>query len=255
MKSFNIIISLFIVALLGFSACDKPEEPDEQTAKDMAKGAYIVSDAFAVSNDYSNSKKGISEYPDCITTGVIEGGISLTFDNCTFNGITRNGVLEITYNGPWSETGSTLTIGFVDYTVDGHTMSGSITSEHKSEDASGIRSFTITASDMELTFSDGNTTTWDSERNYRMIAGLLTFLDPTDNVFEISGSSTGVNRKGESYTTSSTQLRKDFSCKFPVSGTTTITKGEDSPIEIDFDTDNCLSAKVTQNGITIEIDL
>ena len=259
MKSLKFITTLFVAAVLIFSACEKPTEPDEETAKDMANGAYIVSDAFAISSNHSN-KKGTLDYPSCVSAewNATHDSLFITFDDdCEVNGVKRSGQLICTYSGEWG-VGITLSITFNDYFVNGEAISGSIAGTYNSEDK-GTRNFTVTATDMKVTLTDGKTFSWSSSKTFNMVKGMLTFLNPTDDVYEMTGTSNGINKKGETYASASSDLRKEYGCKLPVSGTVTITKEGDTPIEINFDHDGNADCdtwvKLTQNGISIDVQL
>lgn len=253
---------LFVAAFLFvFSGCEETVtiDPDADTVKDQAKGAYIVSDAFAVSGNHSNNNKMISSYPDCLTPQWSSGfdTLWLTFDNCEFGGATRNGTLIVLHSGTW-EQGKTFEIHFDNYSVNGETADGSISVEFV-ESTQLRHVFRVQAQDMTLALSDGTQISWSSDITYIKSGGFLTFLDPSDDEYTMNGSGEGINRKGEAYTTEYQNVVKLGDCKWPVSGVITITKDGDKPIEIDFDHDGNAACdnivNVTQNGITIQVSL
>ncbi len=264
-KSLTSILLLFVAGIFVLSGCDpKTIEPDTETVKSQAKGAYIVSDAFAVANNHNAAKAMLSSYPDCVkselTLSDTEQTITLSFDNCEFNGATRTGKIILKRSKTDWIAGATYKLEFDKYTVDSELISGSIEVEFLiSEELE--QTYKLSAKNMKATSSSNNTdevNTWSSNLTVVKSGGLFT-PTPEDDEYKINGNGSGVNTEGEKYTTLYNNVVEKGTCKWPVSGTVTITKEGADPIEIDFDhngkaeCDNIV--KVTQAGITVEVSL
>lgn len=90
--------------------------------------------------------------------------------------------------------GSTKTIKFVDFSVNGNALTGS-----KVITFNGDASWSISAKDT-ISRTDGTVVTWSTERTRTRIDDNQTPLIKWDDTFAITGSATGINAKGKAYT-------------------------------------------------------
>ena len=245
---------LFLSVLFVFSSCKKPD-PDTQSAEDDARGSYIMADAFAASNDASGDDgKSFLVCPDVYRNNV--DTVILTFNNCEFRGVTRNGVITVAYtiNQTIGLRAVNMRVTFDNYTFGGKKLEGIITTSVGG--ALVGPTYTVKGANMKVTFADGKTISWNSDQTYTMVQGFATpGID--DNIIEISGTVDGVNREGESYSSVYEKVRIVRSCSsgYPVSGTVTITSDKGETI-IDYGDGTCDSIiTVTNEGISVEITL
>ncbi|NOZ36345.1 MAG: hypothetical protein GXO80_13735 [Chlorobi bacterium] len=245
---FKISTLLLFGVLFAFSSCKK-DNADTQSAEDAARGSYIMADAFALSNDGSGGAKALkAQFSDCkFTYNQLDNGFELTFDNCTDDaGITRNGTIRITASADAFDTegAGSITIEFVNYTVDNEGVSGSITATFKSG-ALGFY-FDITAKNLKLDYADGTSVLYNTAS--------LTYVFSIANKFslEISGNSDGINRNGEHFTTTTENMKVEFfastGCPYPTEGTMTINIDGEKPITLDFSSGTCGEITVSQKG-------
>jgi hypothetical protein len=91
----------------------------------------------------------------------------------------------------------------------------------------------------KLTFPSGKTATFESTETVRQTAGGATAANKTDDVYEIMGTRSGVNRNGKIYTATVTKaLVKKGDCQFIVSGIIEITK-ESASRSLDYGNGEC----------------
>lgn len=169
---------------------------------------------------------------------------------------TRKGQIIITFTGPWKYDSLSIDSAIVDlnnYFVDGV--------QHK-----GKRYFIwedditlhIIAVNCEAVFSDGSARSWNCNRYRKWISGKGTpnFLD---DVFELSGTADGTNRKGRDFTISTragNPLVRKLSCRWLVSGILDITPDGLSTRSIDWGNGNCddiVTVTVDDRTITIHL--
>jgi len=254
---------IFFVALFFNLACENPEQPDTQSAEDDARGALVVSDAFAYSNSAASSDPGKSGIDTTGCFSIAFDGIypdrviTMTFDSCVSDaGVVRDGQIIVNLNGEWGN-GRQMTITFNSYSVDGVSVAGAITTTYNL--IAENPSFNIKAENMVLTFTDDRTISWTSDKTYLMTAGMDTPFIQIDDIFLISGTSNGVNRIGDSYSTEYVDVEADKSCEWPKTGIVNITKAEEETTTFDFDQDGSAECdnivKVTKGDITIYIEL
>ncbi|MCF6184924.1 MAG: hypothetical protein L3J56_09970 [Bacteroidales bacterium] len=239
---------LLLGFLFTFSACKK-DNADTQSAEDAARGSYIMADAFAISNSGSDGGKALSKrFADCnFTYAKLNNGFELTFANCTDDaGITRNGTIRVTAeaNAFDTEGAGSITITFINYTVDNEGISGTITATFKSG-ALGFY-FNITAKDLRLDYADNTHVLYNTAS--------LTYVFSLANKFslEITGNSDGINRNGDHFTTETEKMKVEFfastGCPFPTEGTMTINVDGENPITLNFDSGTCGEITVSQKG-------
>lgn len=224
-KLINLVSILFLAIFIITSSCNKNKELDTQSAEDNAKGALVVADAFAFSDGNASGTK--MPAAECYTVTQLDNAFEITFYNCDYNGIVRNGTIKASLSGDWGD-GSLMTIQFINFTFDGNTVNGSISAGYRIS-ANGIF-FELNARNMKLIFENGETFTWESTLNFGLkIEGIFP-------VFEIYGFSNGVNRKGETFELEANAVIFDRACLWPVSGIYTMTIDGNETI-IDFDED------------------
>lgn len=169
------------------------------------------------------------------------------------DGRVRKGKIRAEFTNRWSIAGASVTINFVDYKVDGVIYQGIIQMTNN-----GNYSYTtIVDNGKVISSSPAFTIEYESNQTTRWIAGYNTDSIATDDIYEIAGNASGVNRKGQSYTTVIMQsLRKDMSCKWIVKGQVELIPEGKATRSINFGDGACDSkATVTINGNVKEVDL
>lgn len=167
------------------------------------------------------------------------------------DGRTRRGKIRAQFTNRWTNAGASVTINFENYKVDNISFSGIIQITNN-----GNNSYTTIVDNGKLSSADF-TIEYECNQTTRWISGFNTDTIATDDIYEISGTSTGVNRKGQSYTTVIMQsLRKDLSCKWITKGQVEITPEGKATRSINFGEGNCDDkALVTINENVKEITL
>ncbi len=122
----------------------------------------------------------------------------------------------------------------------------------------GHSTFNVSIGGGHVTLGGGNLN-WNSTRSITWIEGDTT-ADPMDDVYEITGTTTGTNRRGDTFSsTITTPLRVATSCPWIESGVITITSMNGNTRSIDFGTpgpacDNQATV-TTPNGTTHVINM
>ncbi len=252
---FKILSVFFVLSIVALVSCEKPD-PDAQSAEDDARGSYIMADAFAIGNTEAGGG-GKAYLPECVDVYRNQmDTVILTFNNCDYNGAVRNGSIIVNYTlRPLiGARAANVIITFDNYTMDGVSVEGTITTTFggtiiKPE-------IHILADNMLATFPDERTLSWSSDKTFTIVSGFGDG-DFTTNIIEMSGTASGVNRKGESYSSVYNTVRVERSCEagYPVSGTVTIESDKGTSV-IDYGEGTCDNViSVTNNGITIPLTL
>ncbi len=257
-KQFKIIALFFVVGLLAFSACEKPD-PDSQSAEDDARGSYIMADAFAVANNEAGDDgTGKTVYPEGMTVerDTVKHTVTITFDNCDYRGRIRNGIINITYTRipTVGLRAVNLIITFDNYTIDGIKVEGAIRTSFGG--TYEVPEINVIATNMKATFTDDKYITWSSNKIFTITEGFGDY-DIDNNVLEISGTVSGTNRAGNDFTSVYDKVTLKRSCAdgYPVSGTVTITSDKGTTV-IDYGDGTCDDViTVTNNGVSVTIHL
>ncbi|TVT41282.1 hypothetical protein FNT36_07445 [Hymenobacter setariae] len=201
--------------------------------------------------------------PPCATRTYDAATRTLTLNFGTTNclcpdGRYRRGVITAVFSGPYRQAGAVVTINRTNYFVNDNQHLGTRIITNL-----GSGSFDLVVQNASIIFANGGgTTSWSSQRRYTRTAG---FGTPSilDDVYSITGSLTGTNRRGISYTAAIQQpLIKKFAvgcARHFVVGTIELTNTNAKAMLLNYDptgTQACDNvASVTQNGRTYTIYL
>lgn len=217
------------------------------------KGDEAKSEALAVISD-SCPTVTITHPTDAVwpKTITVDYGTGCTgfFEN------TRSGKITIVVSGPRRETGSKRTTTFDNYYINGIKVEGTHELQNMGFNTNQNLLLSCTLTGGKITLPDGKTIqrSFDHEREW--VAGLLT-KTPWDDECLITGTASGVNINGTSYTrTILTALHWKRVCRFVVSGVIEIQMGESGPFTLNFGTGECDAvATVTRGNESKEITL
>jgi hypothetical protein len=257
MKNKKVMLSFFLAiisASIMTSSCRKESMENREADAAFTESEFASNDADnladAAGRDQSGYRISAGQQQDtymsmsaCATvTKDSTGGIfTRTIDFGTSNCLChdnryRRGKVIITHTGGYFTVGSVKTITFVDYYVNDNHLEGTrkITNV-------GDYVWTIEATNMKLTKTDGSYISWNSSRTRTMTAGSTTPLVLSDDVYKIEGSWNGTRLDGKTMTANiTTPLIRELSCKWIGSGVIEITTSGDSHSRtIDYGNGNC----------------
>ena len=273
------------ILLFGFfflSSCKKDEiESDTTSSEDNSLAENMFEDVFKVvdetlkSNDLDGNKSYIynHNYGDCgIVTiepagrGVFPKTITIDFGdtNCVGNdGVSRRGKIITTITDYYRNAGCVITTTLDNYYVNEYKVEGTKTVTNEGRNEADHLYYTIEVSNASITSPEGEEITWQSNRTREWIEGEETTVltdglaGILDDVYLITGSSSGVNRFGKSYNITITKaLRVEADCFWISEGTKEITPEGKKTRTIDYGDGTCdFNATVTIDGKTYNIIL
>ncbi len=277
LKSALKFTGVILLAGLTMTACkkDDPEKPDTQSVDDNSQIESEFDDILSIAEDVMNSnrndmdKSGTGTYTlsdtTCATVSLDTaftdgdgslGRIEIDFGstNCEgSDGINRRGKIFIAYTGKYRTTGTKITTTFDNYFVNDHQVEGTKTVE-KTTDST----FAVNVTDAKISWTDGTTTQWTSNRIRTWSGGRSTLFVLSDDVYTINGTASGTNRLGDDFTTSINNVEHKIECWFdgifiPASGTTEVTPAGKETRTIDFGDGICdKTITLTVVGISYE---
>jgi hypothetical protein len=201
--------------------------------------------------------------PPCATRTYDAATRTLTLNFGTTNclcpdGRYRRGVITAVFSGPYRRAGAVVTVNRTSYFVNDNQHLGTRIITNL-----GSGSFDLVVQNASIIFATGGgTTSWSSQRRYTRTAG---FGTPSilDYIYSVTGSLTGTNRRGITYTAAIQQpLVKKFAvgcARHFVAGTIQLTNTNAKAMLLNYDptgTQACDNvASVTLNGRTYTIHL
>jgi hypothetical protein len=219
---FGLVISLF--------SCRKDKQEENVysifSARDNAKAESLWNDIYDVVDEVASETNGIKtlNFP-CVDTCIVDTLsnpktllIDFGDDDCEGNdGKNRTGQIYVTFTGRYREPGTVITVTPQNYYIDGFQVEGTKTITNNGLNDNGDMYFSIVVSDASITAPDDEyVISWESTRTRTWIEGRETFAF-NDDVYEVSGSGSGVNRNGEAFSVDILEpLRIDLGCNWRI---------------------------------------
>jgi hypothetical protein len=257
----NLLMLLTAVALFSIAACRKDRENtvDNTVTQDNSTAENYFSDLYKVVDDVSANTEGIRDYTiGCIDTIIVDTTssprmVTVDFgtDDCVGQDLRiRKGKIHITYTGRYRDAGTIITVTPENYTVDGYLIQGTKTITNQGTDANGHKYFSVVVNGSITAPANAYTITWNSTRTRTWVEGSNT-ATIWDDVYEITGSASGVGRSGNDYSIQITQaLRAEIGCRWIVQGKLLITPENADARTVDFGTGDCNAGFTVTVGTT-----
>ncbi len=241
--------------ILSLTSCNRTEEAntvssianDDNTAENAFYDLKIAGDnagTIATSKTQSINEKSIKD--TCAKVSYINfdtvtktGSLIVDFGdkNCPCkDGRNRRGKIGVEYTGTDKAIGSKVVYTPESYFVNDNGVSGKKTVTY-----SAPFTFSIKVENGTIKKSDGSgTITWNSDRIRKMITGFTTPLDFSDDIYEITGTSSGINASGNSYSFSTeSPLVKAIGCQYIKSGKLKIQRSGKKDATVDYGDGTC----------------
>jgi len=180
---------------------------------------------------YTISDTVHGQYPKTLTLDFGTGCASI-------DGIIRTGKLIYTFSGPLFTPGTTVTVSFNQYTVNGYGIQGTYAITNNSTQ-SGV-SFTTLVTNGILTCPDATNFHYSHNKTYTQTAGASTPFDISDDVYAISGNSAFSSSDGSSLVLNiTTPLVRNFTCLNITQGVVAFVYNQGISGTIDFGDGTC----------------
>jgi hypothetical protein len=183
------------------------------------------------------------EYPKTLTLDFGTGCTSV-------DGVIRTGKISYLFSGPLLFPGTTASVTFTNYSVNGYGIQGSYTITNTSSDTTGI-SINTQVTNGIITYPDATNYHYSHNRTYTMIAGSSTVFDISDDVYSITGNSSFSNSEGSSIVwtiVTATPLIKAVNCRYISKGVVNFSYNQSVNGSIDFGDGTCDNAATITVG-------
>jgi len=252
MKTKQLLPAILLVILVGlfYSSCkksDRESQNDITTAIDNAEAqnaydgiwkqiiALIDSTSFLRSScaDISYSTTNPFVWPKTVT---IDYGVV----NCVgADGNNRRGQIAATFTKKYSDSLAVITLHLNNYIHNDQLVEGTIFITNKGRNAAGNYNYNYKVHNGIITTSIGKIF-WAADQNREWIIGKSTINYSLDDIYNVTGASSGISQNGNSFTTViNTPLYIEPSCAFTSMGALTVYPNNYSKITVDFGNGTC----------------
>jgi len=218
----NTFLALCSITVLLYACKDEdvinnPESTSTQATQDhlLAEQTFsdigiIVEEGLLTSgvNESCPSYNLINNNTLDIDTLIINFGTT----DCVYNGKLRKGNIVITYSGNYRDSLALITTTFDDYHVNNNLVQGERIVTNEGRNSDGNMWFTIAVNNARITPPQSGAINWESNSIREWINGQNTY-DISDDIYKISGTSSGNSGNGNDFTVEITStLEIDLGC-------------------------------------------
>jgi hypothetical protein len=197
-----------------------------------------------------------------ITFDIVSSPMKVTLDFGSANCLCadnkyRRGKLIVTFNGALTDSSKYVTTTFENYFVNDNQIIGTRTVTNKGHNTAGHLNFQIVTDGSIVLANNGGTITYITNHNREWTEGESTPIDMSDDVYTITGSSSGTTITNQAFTMVITSpLVWNVACNHFVSGIIELTPAGEVTRTVDFGNGDCDAiATVTVLGFTFQITL
>jgi len=169
--------------------------------------------------------------------------------NCMCNdGRFRRGKINITATGFYRDSGTVITIIPEDYYVNNYKIEGNKVITNLGRNQEGNLKYSI-ITEGKITFTDGTSRKWNSQRFNLWLSGENTF-NPFDDEYEVTGTANGITRNNKNFSlTIVNPLNIYTGCKWIRSGSVSLFIENYNPIYVNYGNE-----KICDNQIIVTIN-
>jgi hypothetical protein len=234
---------------------------DVTTLVDQAAltGDVIVGIAGGNSGNFTDGSLGSSCASITVDTVSVPHVITIDFgtSNCLCKDARyRRGKIVASFTGRYRDAGTVISVTFNNYFVNDNQISGTKTVTNQGVNNLGHPIYSVQVNGQMIKANNAGTVTWTSARTREWVAGFDTPVW-TDDVYSITGTASGTNASGKSYTITITEpLIRKMDCRWFESGKMDIKPDGEPTRTLDYGNTGCdANATVTILGYTFPIVL
>lgn len=262
-------INLLSAALFAFgaslllSSCFKRDNADWTFTQDNSVSSELFQDVYKQVDETAQSDGNLKSCANVTlsdTLGNFPNAVTIDYDSACLgsDGRLRSGSIQAVFTGRWRDAGTTVTIDLQNYSVNDYAIEASVTVTNNGRNTAGNMSYSVEVDNGQIIDPDGNTISWEGTTTYEWTEGESTtfFSDGLagirDDVYNITGNSSGINRNGSAYTSEITEpLIRRLNCKWITTGEIELTPNNGDPRVINFGNGDCDAAVTFSfNGIS-----
>lgn len=269
------ILAILTLGILGFSSCKKndsssPEATDVDNTNLFTERIFndvgsLTMKAFTGSGGSLKAGQTVKNTETgCMTISfdLISQPRTMTIDfgntNCQgVDGVNRRGKIITSFSGTAGDSLNTLTTTFDNYFVNDNQVTGTRIMINKGRNQAGHKNWDVRVTNGAIIMANnGGTISYEASHNNEWTEGEET-LAYTDDVYSITGTSSGVTLAGKAYSAAiTTALIAKPDCPYFVSGITDIIPSGEAVRTLNYGNGDCDNvATLTVGGTTYNIVL
>jgi hypothetical protein len=249
MKITKLILSILALSL-SLGSCKK-DNSDWSSEQDNALASELFQDIYKQLDEAAQSEGSLKSCATITISSIdtiFPKTVTIDFGSgCAgSDGRIRSGSINAIFSGRWRNVGTVVSISTNNYFVNGYAVSGNVTITNNGRNSSNNISYTVNVTNGTISDANNNSHQWNGTTTYEWVQGeSTTFFTNglsgiTDDVYHITGSSSGTNRNGRNYTALITErLVRALNCKWITDGTIEITPDNADTRTINFGNGNC----------------
>jgi len=218
---------------------------DVNTMVDASANAGVSFSFRTATNDNVAREENIMGGCTTVTIDTVSTNRTITIDFGTTNCLCadsryRRGKILATWTGKYREAGTVVNITFDNYFVNDNQIKGTHKTTNMGLNTANHLVYKIEVAGSIVKANNGGTITWASTRNREWVEGSSTPLNILDDTYSITGSASGTNASGDSYTITITQaLVRKMSCYWFESGKVEVTPAGRLTRSLDYGSSGC----------------
>lgn len=208
-------IAFILLSFVTFTACD-PETQEKVQEKLESIDGFEAGNA-ALRGELQTGEDALAavrEKPlrpelECAAVSHDTSTQTITLDFGTSpcigaDGKSRSGILQIVYGGNFKNPDKYRQLIFKNFKSDTIVLNGYFTYDPIEKNGTGNVTISVKADSINLAFDNGNTFSFDMDRTWTWTEGMAS-SDPTDDVYEVTGTTTGLNFRDNDFSMDITQ--------------------------------------------------
>ncbi|MEI6489111.1 MAG: hypothetical protein WCP52_09120 [Bacteroidota bacterium] len=270
MKIKNIILQLALSVLvsLTFTSCkksDRDRDTDLSAAKDNALTENVVAGIFKTIGEFTDSTWQLRS-STCAAVSITPADTftfpkTLTIDFDTINclcsdGNLRRGKIIATFYGKFRDSLTIISVAVQNFAFNNNGIqSGTYSITNNGRNTAGLLTFGVNIQNAYV-YTNIGSIGFSGRYVYQWTTGETTTTNPFDDVYSITGSSSGRSISGNTFTSSIVNpLTIALNCAYIEKGMFSITPANLSTRTVDFGAGNCdQSATITINGVNYDFN-
>ncbi len=270
------LLALLSISILSLNSCKKDTitESPKATAIDnssiFAEATFnnignITTQALSTGKGMLKSRQTFKSFETTcmtisfdLTSSPLKMNIDFGNTNCLgSDGINRRGKIIVSYSSGFADSLAVITTTFDNFYMNDNQITGTMTITNKGRNQAGHLNRDIRVTSGSIIFANNaGTITYQATQNNELIEGDNT-LAFSDNVYLITGSSSGTALNGQEFSAViTTALKAKMNCPHYVSGIVEINPAGELVHTLDYGTGDCDNlATITVGGVSFTITL
>ena len=268
MKTFPLLAIIILTIGLGITSCTKSERDNDISTfatEDHLLAERLSNDILQIVDEAARTTQGIKSLTCAvITADTLSSPKVLTIDYnqntpCTDDdGLERRGIITATFTGHYLDSATSVTITTAGMRIGNRIISMTANVTNLGENSDGNPHFFVVISNFAV---EDPTNQWDYTWQANTVrvqtAGAATEADVSDDTYSITGSGSGVNRVGNTFSHNITEaITLSANCDYVSAGKAEVWPANLSTRKLDYGSacDAIVSVSINDDVVEVAVD-